>query len=243
MSTEKPRSGQFYEKDGSYKMAIRVSSAVVDRGGLLHIEVYFCGYGEIESAKFIVYPALDVFDVNASYIYSDLKRHSNGKTYWGGKETLIGAVGKTVCFPNKTPYFFDINDNKEAARQLITETQQKNPEGDTFAPIQLKLQVKKNVRPGSYSIQLLFNYYNGSLWDTSGESVNFTVRNIYQRYEGSVWILGIIVSFFTIWESIRDFLPTALVILYVIFIFACLRLLIVDWKPFLENLKSKFSNK
>jgi hypothetical protein len=207
-----PRKGKNADKNGSYSMAVRVSSAVVDPGETLEIEIYFCGYGEIGPSKFIVYPSVNVFHPESSKIYFGIQKIGE-KLFWGGQSTSIGNTGQNIDltagmmnkgWQNPTLFFDSM---ERPAPQLSTEMNLTLPDGARFAPVQLKLVVQRNARPGPHSVQFVFSYFNGESWQTSNETVNFTIRNFYQRNEGLVWFLGAFTAFIATYEGIEKIFP------------------------------------
>jgi hypothetical protein len=69
-----PRAGQFGDKPGSYKLAVRTVTPEVDPGERMIMKVMKCGYGEIAGTKLAVYPSPDSYVPEESSILHGLKR-------------------------------------------------------------------------------------------------------------------------------------------------------------------------
>ena len=66
---------------------------------------------------------------------------------------------------------------------------------DEIAPVRLNLETKKDVRPGTYSIDIYFTYFNGKEWRIAEKQVSFKVQNVFERNELWIQIFGFIASF------------------------------------------------
>ncbi len=200
----KPRSAKNAEKTGAYLLASRVFSNVIDKEDILEFEQYVTGYGEIRSPKLQCYFSPDVFDSKQSEIIHSFKANGPIPT-WGGISRPIRDPGFT-CFISGFPFdslgededtsfidvaFFGIEGGPTS---IMTERQLEN------APFHYKLKTKKEVKPGNYSIDFYFTYFNGERWICIKESVDFKVRNYFEKHARPTTIVAIVASTLTIYR-------------------------------------------
>lgn len=170
---------QFGSKPGAYDLLIRVSKPILDRGDKVQFEVYISGYGLVESACIYIAPSWAVFSVDDSKIAVG--------------DSLLqpwDLLGILVSFDPKA--FFDA----KGCYQISTEC--KTPPPGSKAPINMDMTILSVALPGIHSVHFVLKYYNGETWNTKSASVNFTVRNFYQRHETIVWAVGGIAAFLSI---------------------------------------------
>ena len=189
-----PREGDHAEEAGSYGLAIRLHNSVVDPGGIVEVEIFFSGYGQVSSSKLVFYPSPNLIDTsaNTSYVLSGLGEEEPDQATWGHQRIPVGPGGIALDLSESglalrnwekaTPYF----DVSQSPLPTIA-TEQRLRE---HAPIHLFLQIKKSANPGIHSLQFLYTYYDGKQWRNHSETLPLTLRSFYQRHEMKVWLLG-----------------------------------------------------
>lgn len=190
----KPRSAPHAEKPGSYGLVVRLSTTVVDPGETVTLEVYVSGYGEIQGSKLVFYPSAAIVDERSSYRFGLGTPDGESVACFGVQHSPLSAIGNTIDFcggrlfsgSEQPAMYFDVQSNVQLP-QISTETKSLPTD---CAPVQVELVTRPKARPGMYSIQFLFTYFNGSEWANSSETVQFSVRSFYQRHEGTIWIVG-----------------------------------------------------
>jgi hypothetical protein len=180
---DKPRTGKFANKAGSYEQAIRVKTPVINPGDPVEIEQYFTGYGEIRSAKAICYPSGDLFNATDSYVLMSLKENEKGLLVFGGDKQPFKDTGITIDLNagilhegwRECTLFFDITQG--GTPQLLTETKQDE------APFKYHLLTLKKIKPGNYYIEFYLSYFNGEVWKSSSKKVEFKIQNFFERHD------------------------------------------------------------
>ena len=197
-----PRIGVGATRPGRYGLVIRLSYDVIDPGDSIEIEVFFSGYGEIVSSKAVFYPSPGIVDNDPekSYAVYGMGTNEQGLSVWGSERVPLLSEGNSFFFcgglqannwPCPTIYF----DDRKAPGppdppQVSTEVKLAG-----CAPLHVYLTTPRKVRPGSHSLHFLYTYFTGVTWESSSETVHFTIRNFYQRNEGRVWFLGAVAAF------------------------------------------------
>lgn len=111
-------------------------------------------------------------------------------------------------------WFADANEKQIDNYQISTEV--KHPEGTS--PLYLDLTVRNGAIPGPHSVQFVLTYFDGQTWKTASKNADFTIRNLYQRHEWWIAIVGALAAVATIgpmlrrlWLLLRRFRPTSAV--------------------------------
>lgn len=198
-----PRSGEYATKPGSYEHIIQIDNQVLDPGENLKIEVFFTGYGFIESAKFMYMPSPKFIDPDKSRIRAGLKQSTNGfvgfLSDWVELSSIrtnqeghvIGLTGLKMdsWADDSQPTLFLDRSNQGMTEILWTESRVPN------APIEFEFRIDNNARPGDYTIDFGFSYYNGEKWISTQTTKSFHVRGIFERHAGIVAVIGLVASF------------------------------------------------
>lgn len=188
-SPQSPRNGAFAGSPGSYQPAVRLYPAVLNAGETVTVEVFISGYGEIGGAKLLVYPSPGVFDTQTVNSWCGFKLEDGTITFGGN----AGGMDDAGCMFELTggmkaagwpTYTLFVDHIPGVLPQILTETIQKKP------PILMKLPVRLGCRPGTYSLQFLLTYFNGSTWQTATQNVEFTIQTIIQRYDKLIAIVA-----------------------------------------------------
>lgn len=184
--SEKPRNGEGYERPGAYNIATVGNLSVADPGAKLKFEQYITGYGEIKGAKIVVFLSPDLIDIKESIIQHSLGGVGNELKFGVGKfpienNSFAFTFGGMAAKKWKSEtMLFDINNSSPpfiATEQFIGL--------DKTAPFTYSIKLRDDIKPGDYSMDFYFTYFNGDKWSCVKEQVKFKVRNIFERY--SVW--------------------------------------------------------
>lgn len=186
----KPRLGKHAECTGAYEQSIKLITPVINQGDLVLAEQYFTGYGKIDSAKIAFYPSASIFDGDKSFIVNGIK-NQNGKLLNGasrfpftdvGVAITMQGVGRSDWEDSDATQFFDVSEGD--LPQIYTETKQEE------APFKYELKTKRNIRPGTYSLEFIFTYYNGECWVTTTKNIEFKVQNFLEKYSVQIGIIA-----------------------------------------------------
>lgn len=194
-SNQRPREKPFADANGSYEVAIRLTTPVLDPGDSLHLQLFFTGYGTISQAKLLFFPSDSVFDPKNSWIESSLKQNHDGSFSWGAtKDEFDGATPAILSFggiqlPNweEGTSFLDIAEVKNNI--LLTETACGGK-----APIEMSLKTLDNIKSGKYYIEFCFTYYDGQKWRSGTKRAEFTVRSFIERNQQKITYWGLAAS-------------------------------------------------
>jgi hypothetical protein len=193
MLKEKPRMGAYADSDGSYEQVLRLLTPVVDPGDDVIVEQLFTGYGEIKHAKLTFYPNDDVFFPDKSYILNGLYEKESNLWVFGKDKHKFENTGVTFGFGgmktdswDESTLFFDVGGDDSL--QILTETKQDE------APFKYVLRTKKDLKPGTYSLEYYFTYFNGSSWKSSTRKIDFKVRNFLERHDVLIGSIAIVAS-------------------------------------------------
>ena len=202
-TNDSPQRGKYSDKKGAYSLSTQILNPVINPGDIFKCHLLFSGYGKILTAKLHVLPSNSIFDENESFMYFDMKMnkkngivssYSWGKTKqkFSSEQAVIlmtgGLVFQNRDFPSQ---FFDRNPAKYGICDIVTEyLTPKN--GKSYAPITFNLKTLKSIRPGNYSLDLVFTYFNGSEWVSQSKQLNFKIQNLLERRSGLIgWTAGI----------------------------------------------------
>lgn len=186
MDNQKRLVEQYGSRPGSYDLLVRVSNQFLDPGDRVQFGVFISGYGSIESANVFIMPSWSVFSIDNSTVALG----HNPATPWDPLNTLVNIGNES---------FYDVNGYQISTEHNII------PLPGIKAPINLDLKINPEAKSGTYSMQFILKYYNGETWNTKPTSVNFTVRNFYQRHGTLVWLIGGIAATLTIISKLYSF--------------------------------------
>lgn len=184
---------------GEYKIIARNLRDVVNPGDEFIIEIYVTGFGRIGRNKMLIYESNNVMDYDKSTC-----------TTFGGKQvTQFKSLGIVLHLSEKSfekaPSDTLEKPDRSDLPMLVSE---KNRKG---APIQLNLRTKENVNPGIYSMDIHFTYFNGNEWRVSQTQARFKVQNVFEKHQGKIAVLGIIVALISI-VKLLEYLPKLIVL-------------------------------
>jgi hypothetical protein len=193
-----PRNAESSQAPGSYRIIVRTKSAVVDRGEDLAVSVFFSGYGEIAESKLIFFPSPGVFSSEESTARHSFGQFPDGSYGMGiNKEVGIDDAGFAMNFSGvqsadwkRSTLFFDTNEG--LVPTLATE------KIAPHAPLEVNLRIKKDARPGPYTISFCFTYFDSKTWQSEVVTIPFTVRTVWQRREGHIATVAYIAAVATV---------------------------------------------
>jgi hypothetical protein len=197
-----PRKNKYADKLGSYGIIARTSSDVIDPGEILFIEIYVSGYGIIDSAKLVFYPSPGIIDSDDKDSYVIIDMHKKNEMWvWGARRCRLHEEGNAIGFTGglyspewaAPSVFFDLNET-----QISTEKRMGG-----VAPVHINLKTKCKAKAGNHSINFVFTYFNGSHWSTCSSTVQFKIRNFFERNDKVFLILGAIAALSAIIISLK----------------------------------------
>ena len=189
------RRGENGTKTGKYELVPRIYDANIDPGDTVVIDLYITGYGRIDNSKLAFYPPIAILSDSGSAVTYGFA-YQNEQVEWGGHTDAVSERGITLPtqgtrddrWPGYTS-FFDVDEDDTP--RIATETSQGK---NGSSPYTLKLQLSAKAKPGNYTTTLVFTYFNGETWQTSSVESKFTVRNVFQRNERVISILGVLAA-------------------------------------------------
>lgn len=215
------------DRPGEYKIIARNLNSVTWPGGNMIIEIYITEYGQIEENKIAIYESNNIIDCSEkkkpeNNVDSEKKEkpeyNSTFSTFGGEVQyqfkplAVIFSINAKFFHPDKD-FLNDIKNDEDFLNDIKKNIVKVSPRifseiNRGGAPVQLNLKTKKDVIPGTYSIDINFTYFNGKEWRVSEKQVNFKVQNFFERNEGWIkWlaIIGSIVAFLLLIEYIYKF--------------------------------------
>lgn len=191
---DKPRTGKYADEIGAYHLASRVFSKTINPGEVFEFEQYITGYGDIRVAKIRCYISYEIFDKKNSVAINSIKNDGDVISF-GNQEDGVGDEGflchlSGVQAPgwDESTMVFDRGEDTKGSASVFTEFKVKN------APFHYKLKLKNDVKPGEYTIDFYFTYYDGHRWQCNKESVDLKVRNFFERNSKIISSLAIIAT-------------------------------------------------
>jgi len=134
----------------------------------------------------------------------DMGKNKDGLWVWGTERKQLHPDGNIIIFSggllkptwNSPNIFFDVKNTYISTEKKL----------GGYAPINIYLKTKKTIRPGLHSIQFLLSYFNGSEWSNSTNTVNFSIRNFFQRYDCLILFVGVLGALFGIVLALKEIL-------------------------------------
>jgi hypothetical protein len=222
MNTSNPRVGRDGDKPGKYELIDHIFESSVDPGDTVKIDLYITGYGNITSSKlyFSPPPVLIFEEGKDSIVTSGLKSNKIAKgdmvlapnshqptpalgdgvvISWGRESVPITRFGFTLGLGgvklgdwSEGTAYFDADNGRISIGSTPSISTEAFMEG--WPPIRLVLKLKKDVRPGIYTMGFVFTYFNGTAWQNSSLRTSITIRNAFQRHEKAVTVIGIVAA-------------------------------------------------
>lgn len=193
-----PQNHQNHDKAGCYKLLAVLSSDVIDPGERIAIELFITGYGRSSGCKIFSAFSEAIIDEADSVIKSGVTLEDEKLKLGTIEHKISEETGKlTRCiilggvkYGNwiESTQFFDTDNDSNT---IFTETREPNP------PITYDLRISKKTKPGLHSANFTLTYYNGSCWECHSITVNFKVRNFFERHAGKLSAIGAAAAIFS----------------------------------------------
>ncbi|SDY39806.1 hypothetical protein [Hymenobacter psychrophilus] len=195
MENTTARRGENGDKTGKYELIARIYDANIDPGDTVVVDIYITGYGQIANSKLALYPPISILADSGSAVSYGFD-YQQERVRWGGHTTAVSERGIVLptAGPDDEPWpgytrFFDVSE--DPAPRIVTEASQ----GDNgTAPYTLNLRLSSRAKSGDYNVTLVFTYFNGETWQTSRADPKFAVRNVFERNERVISILGVLAA-------------------------------------------------
>jgi len=145
----------------------------------------------IQRAKCVTYPAPGVFETTAAIIRFGFDPTKDVPVFGGEVKRGLDETGLTISFTGgmrlahwrEPTMFFDIGPGDPP--QISMECQLGG-----HSPIEFELPIRKDAKPGQYSLTFSLTYYDGDQWRNASQTATFAIRNRFQRSEGVLITLG-----------------------------------------------------
>lgn len=227
------------KESGAYSLTIKASTVFRPKE-TIKMALYLSGYGKISGAKLFCNPSDMIFDNEKSKAITDCKieKDQRGfKFYWGANEHQVSSEGTILTLDTKiitsdsqdprnktilgkTQYSKSIFGDKEpdltkAGTSIFPiysewSTEEKDT-NEYYGPINFEYKILKNLRPGDYSIDFVFTYFNGEYWESKPTKFQFKVQNYLEKNATFIGktaffaaIIGTIAACLSIWSSIKE---------------------------------------
>ncbi len=90
---------------------------------------------------------------------------------------------------------FYLDQNTESDNHIIfTEGTDQN----NNSPVDIHLISKSEIKPGNYFIDFRYTYFDGVMWQSDSQVVNFHVNTFLEEHSVLAWIIGITIGFISI---------------------------------------------
>lgn len=223
------------KENGVYRQVVNANQTKISAGDSLIINYFITGYGYIDfkssklyyssssseiinSKKSIVKSGLYVNDSLIIYGAYDFPFYHIGGLYLNSNVvSTSGAISATYfddfhnAYPEKK-YLVPIKVNKsEKSYQYpgpLVYSEVMMGVGDItnyLPPVQFKLHINNDAKPGDYYLSFVLTYFNGKNWMSDRVEIQYTVMEWYERYASQIQWLALTIAFLTI---ITLFRPT-----------------------------------
>ena len=195
LNQNSPMMGKNFDSPGNYELITRTNKTIINSGGIVIVDILITGYGKIPNSKLVFYPSGEILNLSHSKVYANLFMNESNQLLWGKNEVPLLNEGLTIGMTD-VGFNFGKWDN---STQYFDITHGPSPQISTEAimnahkpPFQFHLKTNEKIKPGTYSLHFGFTYFNSVEWKGSTLKIDFTVRNIFQRYELLIsWIASI----------------------------------------------------
>ncbi|KFX63834.1 hypothetical protein KBK24_0119215 [Burkholderia sp. K24] len=197
---------------------MRLETQIIDPGETVQGELFITGYGCIDGAKIVFYPATSVFEEGPSTVsWREITTFTEPTVHWQGTirtfqptEAGLTLQMKSRLQPadKQSDYFFDINPGQDFSGIQTEAVWEAGEQSEPHAPIFFELKTRRAVRPGTYPLTFVFTYFNGSEWVNQSQSASFTIRNVLQRNEALFGIAAYSAAIATVIAAILTLVDT-----------------------------------
>lgn len=192
-SRDDPRVGMNTDMPGNYFLAIQNLTKSVIQGKELRFQALFMGDGCIDHPKILLTPSATIFDAERSIIRNNLSIVDDDSFETAASNNNFDPKGCTILLSGGqehdewelSTYFFDLNPQKktaETASPISTNQVATDKRKLTSSPFTFALKSRKRTRPGNYSVDIQFTYFNGLEWKSDSKVIQFRVLNFIEKY-------------------------------------------------------------
>jgi hypothetical protein len=192
-SRDDPRVGMNTDVPGTYFLAIQNLTKSVSQGKELRFQALFTGEGRIDYPKILLTPSSTIFDAERSIIRNNLSIVDDDSFETAASNNNFDPKGCTILLSRGqehdewelSTYFFDLNPQKKAtetAAPISTNEVATDKRKLTSSPFTFALKSRKRTRPGNYTIDIQFTYFNGKEWKSDSKVIQFRVLNFFEKY-------------------------------------------------------------
>jgi hypothetical protein len=192
-SRDDPRVGINTDVPGTYLLAIQNLTKSVIQGKELRFQALFTGDGSIDHPKIRLIPSATIFDAERSIIRNNLSIVDDDSFETAASNNNFDPKGCTIllCRGQEhdewelSTYFFDLNPLRktiETATPISTNEVATDKRKLTSSPFTFELKSRKRARPGNYTVDIQFTYFNGKEWKSDSKVVQFRVLNFFEKY-------------------------------------------------------------
>ena len=181
------------EGTGTYCLIIQKLTPAVGKGKPLKFQTLFRGDGLIEHPKMLLTPSRTVFDAEKSTIRNNLSIVDGESLTIAASNNNFGPKGCSISLRRGeerddwelSTFFFDLDPPKKLHESDATPKSEEPVTGKknlTSSPFSFSLRTKKRARPGNYTIDIQFTYFNGQEWKSESRLIQFKVLNFFEKY-------------------------------------------------------------
>jgi hypothetical protein len=185
---------------GVYCIAIQNLTARINQGKALKFQTFFTGMGQIDRPTMLLTPSSTIFDPDKSIIRNNLSIVDEDSLMIAASNNNFDPKGCNISLSRGedhddwelSTFFFDLNPAQKASEDeasLVTTQVAIDKKNLTSSPFSFVLKTKKRVKPGFYTIDVLFTYFNGKDWQSDAKVIQFKVLNFFEKY---IELIGLI---------------------------------------------------
>ena len=185
-------------RPGTYFLAIQNLTKTIGQGDELMFQTLFTGEGQIDHPRILLKPSEIVFEAERSIIRNNLSIVDDDSFATAASSNNFDPKGCSILLQRGdehdewelSTYFFDLNPQAKAAEIAGSFP---NPAATvrklTSSPFSFALKSKKRTRPGKYTLDIQFTYFNGREWKSDSKVIQFRVLNFLGKYIGYIRLL------------------------------------------------------
>jgi hypothetical protein len=192
-SRDDPRVGINTDVPGTYFLAIQNLTKSVNRGKELRFQTLFTGDGRIDHPKILLTPSAIIFDAERSIIRNNLSIVDDDSFETAASNNNFDPKGCSILLRRGeefdewelSTYFFDLNPEKKTTETVVLISNDEvatDKRKLTSSPFTFALKSRKGTRPGNYTVDIQFTYFNGKEWKSDSKVIRFRVLNFLEKY-------------------------------------------------------------
>lgn len=197
-SRDDPRVGINADNPGTYFLAIQNLTKTISKGKELRFQALFTGGGHIDHPKILLTPSEIVFEAERSIIRNNLSIVDDDSFETAASNNNFDPKGCSILLQRGhehdewelSTYFFDLNPPRKIGEIAGSISTPVAPDRKlTSSPFTFELKSNKRTRPGRYTLDIQFTYFNGREWKSDSKVVQFRVLNFFGKYIGLIRLL------------------------------------------------------